>query len=91
LSGYYGLFFLAIGSFAPFSALWFESQNISSAVSGAIFAAPSIATSIFTLFIGSWADRLQDWRSVVVTGNWIVLIAISWILFGKESWDLLFV
>jgi len=91
MSGYYGLFFLGIGSFAPFSAVWFNSLNISSTMSGAIFAAPSIATVLFTVFIGWWADRLQDWRSAIIVCNWIVLIVVCWILFGRGPWDLLFI
>ena len=91
MSGYYGLFFLGIGSFAPFSALWFDSLNISSTISGTIFAAPSIATVIFTVFIGRWADRLDDWRSAIIACNWVVLIIVCWVFIGQGPWDLLFV
>jgi len=85
------VFFFAIGSFAPFAALWFDSLNISSSVSGAIFAAPSIATVIFTVFIGRWADGLQDWRIAIIACNWIALVTICWILIGRGAWDLFFI
>ena len=91
MSAYYWLFFLAIASFAPFSALWFDSKNISSAISGAIFAAPSIATVLLTISIGKWADRLRDWRRAIIVCNWIVLIAVCWILVGQGPWHLLFI
>ncbi len=91
MSNYYWVYFLAIGSFAPFSALWLDSLEISSTMSGAIFAAPSIATVIFTVFIGRWADRLKDWRSAIIACNWIALTVICWLLFRQEPWDLLIV
>jgi len=91
LSTYYGLFFLAIGSFTPFSAVWFDSLNISSTMTGAIFAAPAITTVVFAVFIGRWADRLADWRSAIIICNWLVLISASWILVRQEPWDLLFI
>lgn len=91
MSSYYWLYFGAIGSFAPFAALWFSTQNISSTMSGAIFAMPSFATVVFTIFIGGWADRLADWRSAIIICNWIALIAISLILFRQGPWDLLFI
>ena len=91
LSSYYGLFFLAIGSFAPFSAVWFDSLKISPTMTGAIFAAPAIATVMFTVFIGQWADRLSDWRTAIITCNWIVLIVGCWLIFRQGPWDLLFV
>lgn len=91
IAGYYGLFFLSIGSVAPFAALWFESLNISSTMSGAIFAAPSVATVLFTIFIGSWADRLPDWRTAIIGCNWAVLIVLSWFLFRQGPWDVLIV
>jgi len=60
-------------------------------MSGVIFAAPSVVTVLFTVFIGWWADRLRDWRSAIITCNWIVLIVVCWILFGQGPWDLLFI
>jgi len=91
MSVYYGLFFLSVGSFAPFAALWFNSLNLSPAMSGAIFAAPSIATVLFTVVIGRWADRLPDWRTAIIYCNWIVLVVLFWFLFRVGPWDILIV
>lgn len=91
ISGYYALFFLSIGTVAPFAALWFDSLNISPAMSGAIFAGPSIATVLFTLFIGGWADRLSDWRSAIIICNWIVFVVICWFLYRQGPWDILII
>jgi len=91
MSSYYGLFFLAIGSFAPFAALWFNSQNISSSMTGAIFAAPAIATVLLTIFIGGWADRLADWRNAIIICNWGMLITLSWILIARGPWVILMI
>ncbi len=91
MSNYYGLFFLSIGSVMPFIALWFDSLAISPALSGAIFAAPSIVIVLFTVVIGGWADRLSDWRTAIIVCNWIVLILFSWFLFRTNSWDILIV
>lgn len=60
-------------------------------MTGAIFAAPAIATVIFTVFIGQWADRLADWRSAIIVCNWVVLVVACWIVIRQEPWDLLFV
>jgi len=91
LSTYYGLFFLAIGAFAPFTAVWFDSLGVSSTMSGVIFAMSSIMTVFFTIFIGGWADRLGDWRTAIIICNWIVLVVVCWVLFRQGPWDLLFV
>lgn len=91
MASYYGLFFVSIGAVAPYAALWFDSLNISPAMSGAIFAAPSIATVLFSIFIGSWADRLGDWRSAIIICNWIVLVTLCWFLFRQGPWDILIV
>ena len=91
ISIYYGLFFLSIGTIAPFAALWFDALNISPAMSGAIFAGPSIATVLFTLLIGGWADRLKDWRSAIIICNWLVLIALCWFLLRQGPWDILII
>lgn len=91
ISSYYGLFFFSIGSVAPFAALWFESLNITSTMSGVIFATPSIATVLFTVLIGRWADRLPDWRSAIIYCNWAVVIVLSWFLFRQGPWDVLIV
>lgn len=91
IAGYYGMFFISIGTVAPFAALWLDSLNISPAMSGAIFAGPSIATVVLTIFIGGWADRLSDWRSAIILCNWIVLVVLSWLLFRQGPWDVLIV
>jgi len=91
VASYYLLFYIAIGSFSPFSALWFQSLDISPTMSGAIFAASPITTVLFTVFIGAWADRLKDWRSSIIACNWVVLVGICWLLYRQGPWDLLFV
>ncbi len=91
LSTYYGLFYLSIGSVMPFAALWLNTLGISPTFSGVIFAAPSIAIVLFTVFIGGWADRLSDWRTAIIVCNWVVLILFSWFLYQTGSWDILIV
>ncbi len=91
LSAYYGLFFLSIGSVMPFAALWFDTLNLTSTFSGAIFAAPSIAIVLFTIAIGGWADRLSDWRTAIIACNWVVFLMSSWFLFRTGAWDVLVV
>lgn len=34
---------------------------------------------------------MHDWRSAIIACNWIVLITLFWIFFGKGPWDLLFI
>lgn len=91
LSFYYGVFFLSIGTAMPFAALWFASLGISATFTGTIFAAPSFAIVLFTVLIGGWADKLADWRTAIITCNWVALALSSWFLFRHNHWDVLFV
>jgi len=91
IANYYGLFFLSIGSVMPFAALWFASLDISSSMSGTIFAAPSFIIVLFTILMGGWADRLSDWRTAIIVCNWVVLALFSWFLIRDGYWDILII
>ncbi len=86
VSTYYGVFFLTVGSVMPFVAIWLDSLGMSTAMSGAILAAPPLSIVLFNIIIGSWADRLSDWRSAIVGCNILVLILISGLLWWQSHW-----
>jgi len=88
---YYGVFFLSIGSVGPFAAVWFEYLGLSPAISGAIFAAPSIVTILFTVLLGRWADRLHDWRTAIILCSITVSGAVALLLFTQNEWVVFFV
>jgi len=73
------------------AAVWFDSLEISSATSGAIFAAPSIATVLLTIFIGGLADKFADWRTAIIVCNSIGLVMITWLLFRQDIGDIFLV
>lgn len=89
VSTYYGVFFLSIGATMPFVAIWLDSLGISTSMSGLILAAPPMAIVIFNIVIGSWADRLSDWRSAIIGCNVFVLLLSSSLLLWQSQWGIL--
>ena len=86
VSTYYGVFFLTIGAVMPFIAIWLDSLGISTNMSGVILAAPPLAIVFFNIIIGSWADRLSDWRSAIIGCNALVLLLCMGLIFWQNQW-----
>ena len=84
VSAYYGTFFLSIGAVMPFVAIWMQSLGLSSTMTGFILAAPQLAIVTFNIVVGSWADRLSDWRTAIVICNGFVLV-LTLMLFGWQT------
>jgi len=91
IANYYGVFFLAIGSVMPFAAVWFQHLEFTPAMSGTIFAVPSILTILLTVLVGRWADRLRDWRTAIILCNAVVSILVAYLLFRQSYWEVLVV
>jgi len=89
VSTYYGVFFLTIGAVMPFVAIWLDSLGISTNMSGVILAAPPLTIVLFNIVIGSWADRLSDWRSAIIGCNVLVLLLCTGLLFWENPWAIL--
>ena len=89
VSTYYAVFFLTIGAIMPFVAIWLEELGISTNMSGVILAAPPLAIVLFNIIIGSWADRLSDWRSAIIGCNLIVLITCAGLVLWQNPWTIL--
>ena len=89
VSTYYGVFFLTIGAVMPFIAIWLDSLGISTNMSGVILAAPPLAIVFFNIIIGSWADRLSDWRSAIIGCNALVLLLCMGLIFWQNQWAIL--
>lgn len=75
----------------PFVALWLQSIGISSTMSGFILAAPQLAIVLLNIVVGTWADRLADWRSAIITCNLLVLALIMVLMVWQSPWAILFV
>ena len=86
---YYGVYFLTIGSVMPFVAIWLSDLGISTTMTGAILAAPSLSIVFFNVIIGSWADRLSDWRLAIINCNVLVLILSAGLLIWQSPWAIL--
>lgn len=91
LAIYYTALFFSIGSIGPFVALWLDSQGAGPSQIGFIVAAPSVAMVLATVLLGSWADRLADWRTAIIVCNWIVLMLVVWLLFRQNIIDIFIV
>ncbi len=73
----------------PFVALWLKSIGISSTMSGFILAAPQLAIVLLNIVVGSWADRLSDWRSAIVSCNLLVLVLMLVLTVWQTPWAIL--
>lgn len=91
LAIYYAALFFSIGSISPFVALWLDSRGADPSQTGFIVAAPSVSMVLTTILLGSWADRLADWRTAIIVCNWTVLMLVAWLLFREELVDIFIV
>lgn len=83
--------FGSIGLTGPFFAPWLASLGIDAKLTGLIVALPSIAMVLTTIYLGSLADRLNDWRSAIITGNWLIAALMTWLLFRQGVADIIVV
>lgn len=91
LALYYAVLFATIGSVGPFFALWLDHKGIEATMIGMIAAAPSVAMVLTTMRIGAWADRLADWRTAVLLGNWAIFLINCLLLLSNNAWFILVV
>ncbi len=88
LTAYYFLHFAVIGAVVPFIALWFAWLGHPSWWIGLVVATPSFLMVTTTLTLGSWADRLGDWRTAIIVCNWLAMLLTGWWLFRTGALDL---
>ena len=88
---YYAIMFGAIGFTGPFFAPWLAELGVDARLTGVIVALPSIAMVVTTLYLGSLADRLNDWRTAIVASDWAVFVLLSWLLIRHDVADIIVV
>jgi len=91
LAIYYAILFGSIGLTGPFFAPWLVSLGVDTTLIGTIVALPSFAMVVTTLYLGSAADRLSDWRSAIIASDWVVVLLLSWLLFRHGIADIIVV
>lgn len=91
IAAYYASAFGAIGSVAPFLALWLDSLGIDAGMVGIIVASPSIAMVFTTVYLGRRLDRLGERRRGIVLLNIAVLSVNALLVFVDSAWLILLV
>jgi len=89
LAAYYAVMFGSIGLTGPFFAPWLASLGIDAKLTGTIVALPSIAMVLTTIYLGTIADRLNDWRSAIIASEWTIVLLLSWLLFRQGVADII--
>jgi len=81
LAAYYFAHFATVGTLVPYIALWLSSLGHEPGWIGAVVAAPSLLMLVTTVSLGTWADRLSDWRTAILLANWLALGLLAlWLL-----------
>ncbi|NND91203.1 MAG: hypothetical protein HKN42_10095 [Granulosicoccus sp.] len=91
LAIYYAIMFGTMGMTSPFFTPWLASLGVDAKLTGVIVALPSIAMVLTTVYLGSLADRLNDWRTAIIASDCAVLVLLSWLLFRSEVLDIVVV
>lgn len=91
LSSYYALMFGAVGLTGPFFSPWMHHLGVSPELTGLAVALPLFAMVLTTVYLGTLADRLSDWRGAIITADWLVLLCFCWLLFRQDIVDIIVV
>lgn len=73
ISLFFGAVFLALGSMLPYFPVWLHSRGLSPIAISTITAAPLFVRVVFTPAVGFLADRLANYRLVILTLSWSAL------------------
>lgn len=91
LSTCYALMYGAVGLTGPFFSPWMYHLGASSALTGLAVSLPLFTMVLTTVYLGSLADRLSDWRSAIIAADWLVLLAFCWLLIRQDIVDIIVV
>ena len=73
LSCYFGAVFLAYGVVVPYFPVWLHARGLSPVEISTVTAAPLFVRVLFTPTVLLLADRLQNYRAVLIAMSWSVL------------------
>ena len=91
LSTYYALMFGAVGLTGPFFSPWMHHLGVSASLTGVAVALPLFAMVLTTVYLGTLADRLSDWRGAIIAADWLVFFCFCWLLVRQEIVDIIVV
>ncbi len=86
---YYALSFGAVGLTGPFFAPWMDTLEVSPALTGLALSLPLFAMVVTTIYLGTLADRLSDWRGAIIAADWLVLLLFCWLLYRQNIVDII--
>jgi PPP family 3-phenylpropionic acid transporter len=73
LSCYFGAVFLAYGVVVPYFPVWLHTRGLSPVEISTVTAVPLFLRVLFTPSVLMLADRLQNYRAVIIAMSWCVL------------------
>jgi MFS transporter, PPP family, 3-phenylpropionic acid transporter len=73
IAGYFGAVFLAYGVVVPYFPVWLHARGLSPVEISTVTAAPLFVRVLFTPAVLMLADRLQNYRAVIIAMSWSAL------------------
>jgi len=89
VSFFFGAIFLAYGLILPYFPVWLDSRGLSPIEISTITAAPLFVRMLFTPAAGMLADRLGNYRLVIVVLAWSALALAIVVAFLAGYWPIL--
>jgi PPP family 3-phenylpropionic acid transporter len=75
----------------PFLPIWLNDRGLNAAEIGLINAAPIFVMIVLNMVVGRIADRLSDWRTVIVVGSIFAAIPPFFFLVAEGYWPILLI
>src|SRR6516165_6061321 len=91
LSSYFGAVFLAYGVVVPYFPVWLHDRGLSPVEISTVTAAPLFVRVLFTPSVLLLADRLENYRAVLVAMSWSALVLVLATSAVSGFWAILFV
>ncbi len=91
ISAFFGAVFLAYGVIVPYFPVWLYSRGLSPFEIATITAAPLFVRVLFTPSVGMLADRLGNYRGVIVALAWIAVALVLLVTRLNGYWPILLV
>jgi PPP family 3-phenylpropionic acid transporter len=88
---FYCTLFLTGAVANPFLPIWLSDRGLSAAEIGLVNAAPIFAMIVINLVVGRIADRLSDWRTVIVVGSIFAAVPPFFFLIAEGYWPILLI
>lgn len=91
ISIFFGAIFLAYGVIVPYFPVWLHARGLSPIEISTVTAAPLFVRVLFTPSVLLLADRLQDYRGVIIAMAWSAVALVLGVSAVSGFWPILFV